>query len=73
MKSDIDIARAARLKPIAEVAEELGPSSADIEPYGADKAKIRLESIAGHRGTWQGRRALVTAMTPTPAGEGKST
>jgi len=58
MKSEIDIARAARLKPIAEVAEELGPSSADIEPYGADKAKIRLESIAEHRGKDDGRWSL---------------
>jgi len=73
MKSDIDIARAARLRPITEVAEELGLSAADIEPYGADKAKIRLETIAARRGKDGGALVLVTAMTPTPAGEGKST
>jgi len=73
MKSDIEIARAARLRPLAEVAEGLGLSAADIEPYGAHKAKIRLEAIAELRGKVDGALVLVTAMTPTPAGEGKST
>ena len=72
-KSDIEIARAARLRPIAEVAKGLGLRAADIETYGAHKAKIRLETIAGLGGKADGALVLVTAMTPTPAGEGKST
>ena len=72
-KSDIEIARAARLRPITEVSDELGLGAADIETYGAHKAKIRLETIAGLSGKTDGALVLVTAMTPTPAGEGKST
>ena len=72
-KSDIEIARAARLRPIAEVAEDPGLNATDIETYGAHKAKIRLDTIAGLGGKADGALVLVTAMTPTPAGEGKST
>src|SRR5262245_15754464 len=69
--SDIAIAQAAKLRPIAEVAAELGLGSDDILPYGRFKAKIAPEAIAGR--TPRGRLVLVTGISPTPAGEGKST
>lgn len=71
--SDLDIARAATLRPIQEVAaEHLGLEPTDLEPYGHHKAKVRLEPerLAGQR---QGKLILVTAVSPTPAGEGKTT
>ncbi len=62
----------ADLRPIAEVAERLGIPPDHVEPHGRDKAKIRLEAIArGARPT--GKLILVSAITPTPAGEGKTT
>src|SRR5919201_3192467 len=72
-KSDIEIARAAKLQPIATIADGLGLAPADIESYGAYKAKVRLEALAALDGRPDGTLVLVTAMTPTPAGEGKST
>ncbi len=72
-KQDIDIARAVTLKPIQAMAEALGLSAADLEPYGRDKAKIRWDAIARASGRPDGLLVLVTAMTPTPAGEGKTT
>jgi formate--tetrahydrofolate ligase len=72
-KSDIDIAREATLRPIGEVAAGLGLGPADIEPYGAHKAKIGLDTVARVADRPDGLLVLVTAMTPTPAGEGKST
>src|SRR5262245_22219236 len=73
MKTDLEIARAAQLRPVIEVAEELGLSAVDVEPYGHYKAKVRLEALAARRDRPAGALVLVTAMTPTPAGEGKST
>ena len=73
MKSDIEIAREARKLPIAEVAACLGLTPADILPYGHDKAKITHDAIAGLVGRPQGKLVLVTAINPTPAGEGKTT
>jgi formate--tetrahydrofolate ligase len=72
-KSNIEIAREAKLRPITRVAEELGLEPGDIEPYGAFKAKVRLETVARLGKRPNGKLVLVTAMTPTPAGEGKST
>ena len=72
-KQDIEIARAVTLKPIHGVAETLGLSAADIEPYGRFKAKIRWDVIARTSRRPDGALVLVTAMTPTPAGEGKTT
>ena len=69
--SDIAIAQAAKLRPIAEVAEEVGLSADEILPYGRYKAKISAEAIA--KRTPKGRLVLVTGINPTPAGEGKST
>ena len=73
MKTDIDIARAARLRPIHDVAAELGLGPGDIDTYGDTKAKFRAAAIQRTAGHPDGTLVLVTAMTPTPAGEGKST
>src|SRR5436190_3737669 len=68
--SDIEIAQAARMRPITDVAAELGLGPDDLDTYGRYKAKIPLEIS---RRPVKGRLVLVTAMNPTPAGEGKST
>lgn len=73
MKSDIQIAREAQKLPIAQIAGRLGLAEADFLPYGHDKAKIAHEAIAALAGRPQGRLILVTAINPTPAGEGKTT
>lgn len=71
--SDIAISRAQRPKPITLVAQEVGIASYELEPYGAFKAKVDLSLLQrlGHRK--DGRYVLVTGITPTPLGEGKST
>ncbi len=69
--SDIAIAQAAKLRPIAEVAMEVGLGPDEILPYGRYKAKITPEAIATRKP--RGRLVLVTGINPTPAGEGKST
>jgi len=69
--SDIAIAQAAKLRPIADVAAEVGLSPDEILPYGRYKAKISAEAIA--KRSPRGRLVLVTGINPTPAGEGKST
>jgi len=73
VKSDIEIARAARKKPIMEIGEKLGIPSEHLLPYGHDKAKISAAFIAEQKGKKDGRLILVTAINPTPAGEGKTT
>ncbi len=74
MASDIEIAQAAKLQRIAKVArEKLGISEDHLEPYGHFKAKIALEYVESLKGRKDGKLILVTAMTPTPAGEGKTT
>ena len=70
---DLEIARAVKLRPIQEVAETLGLGADDLELYGRFKAKVRWEAIARAAARPDGALVLVTAMTPTPAGEGKST
>jgi len=72
MKSDILIAREATIKPIAEVATQLGLQSDDLEFYGKFKAKVPLHHI-DEKKIKRCKLVLVTAMTPTPAGEGKTT
>ncbi|WP_273078947.1 formate--tetrahydrofolate ligase [Selenomonas felix] len=72
MKSDVEIAREAKLRPITEIAATLGIDADTIEPYGRYKAKLTRESLAGAHGK-QGKLILVTAINPTPAGEGKTT
>jgi formate--tetrahydrofolate ligase len=69
--SDIAIAQAAKMRPIQDVAAELGLGADDILPYGRYKAKISAEVVA--RAKPKGRLVLVTGINPTPAGEGKST
>lgn len=74
VKSDIEIAQAAEELPITDVAAKLGLTSQDLEPYGYDKAKVNWQAIKrseenGHLG----KLILVTSISPTPAGEGKST
>lgn len=72
-KSDIEIARAARKLPIRDVAAKLGIAEAHLVPYGHDKAKISADFIRSLAGRPDGRLILVTAVNPTPAGEGKTT
>src|SRR5436309_7284741 len=72
-KSVIDIARATTLAPIHTIAGRLGLAESEIEPYGRAKAKVELEALSRRRDAPDGALVLVTGMTPTPAGEGKST
>jgi formate--tetrahydrofolate ligase len=73
-KSDIEISQAAHMRPIVEVAKDkLGIPAEDLIPYGHYKAKVSLDYIAGLSGRPDGKLILVTAITPTPAGEGKTT
>ena len=72
MKSDVEIARAAVLRPIAEIAGKLGIAEEHMELYGRYKAKLTPEALAGRDGK-NGKLILVTAINPTPAGEGKTT
>ena len=72
-KSDIEIARAASKKPIQEIGAKLGISSDDLLPYGHDKAKVSQKFINSVQGNADGKLILVTAINPTPAGEGKTT
>ncbi|MCM2473028.1 formate--tetrahydrofolate ligase [Rhizobium sp. CG5] len=71
--SDIEIARKAIKKPIFEIGATLGIPPEQLVPYGHDKAKISAEFIAAQKGRPDGRLILVTAINPTPAGEGKTT
>ncbi|MBU3030976.1 formate--tetrahydrofolate ligase [Paracoccus marinaquae] len=73
MDTDLQIARQARKLPIADIAARLGLTPAEILPYGHDKAKISHAALAGLQGRPMGRLVLVTAINPTPAGEGKTT
>ena len=72
-KSDIEIAQQAKLKPISEIAKKLGIGEEYIESYGRYKAKIDYNLLKKYEGAKNGRLILVTAITPTPAGEGKTT
>ncbi len=72
-KSDIEIARAARKLPIQEIGAKIGIGADDLLPYGHDKAKVSQEFINSVQGNKNGKLILVTAITPTPAGEGKTT
>jgi formate--tetrahydrofolate ligase len=69
--SDLDIANQSTLKPIGEIAEKVGIPADALEPYGHYKAKIDINQVQQKNG--KGKVVLVTAMSPTPAGEGKST
>ena len=73
MKSDIEIARTSTMKPIVEVASKIGIPQESVLNYGNYKAKISLDFIKSLEQKPDGKLILVTAMTPTPAGEGKTT
>ncbi len=73
MKSDIEIAQSVTLKPITEIVEKVGISFDDIELYGKYKAKLSFDKINAVKENAPGKLILVTAISPTPAGEGKST
>jgi formate--tetrahydrofolate ligase len=73
MKSDIDIARAATTEPIVSVAAKIGIPADAVLNYGPTKAKINMDYISSLKSKPNGKLILVTAMTPTPAGEGKTT
>ena len=73
MPYDIEIARAAEKMPISEVGEKLGIPETALIPYGRDKAKLDARFIRGLAGREDGKLILVTAINPTPAGEGKTT
>ena len=73
MKTDIEIARASTLEPINNVAKKIGIDSDSVFNYGHHKAKISLDFINSLENKPDGKLILVTAMTPTPAGEGKTT
>ncbi len=72
-KTDIQIAREASKKPIQEIGAKLGISSDDLLPYGHDKAKVSQSFIDSVQDRKDGKLILVTAINPTPAGEGKTT
>ncbi|MCR5770146.1 MAG: formate--tetrahydrofolate ligase [Butyrivibrio sp.] len=73
MKTDIEIAQEAVKLPIKEIAAKVGMTEDDIEPYGKYKAKITEEFLQGLKDKPAGKLVLVTAINPTPAGEGKTT
>ena len=73
MKTDIEIAQQAEMEPIVKVAERIGVSVDDLELYGKYKAKISDEYLKSIEGNPDGKLILVTAINPTPAGEGKTT
>ena len=73
MLSDLDIAQAAKLKPILEIAQGVGLKEADLEPYGWYKAKVHLDVLDRLKGRPNAKYIDVTAITPTPLGEGKTT
>jgi formate--tetrahydrofolate ligase len=73
VKSDIEIARQAVMKPVIEIGSRLGIPEKSLIPFGHTKAKVHLDYIAGLKDRPRGRLILVTAINPTPAGEGKTT
>jgi len=73
VKSDIEIAREAKMKPIMEIGAKLGIPAEDLVPYGHTKAKVTLKFIDSLAPKKNGKLILVTAINPTPAGEGKTT
>jgi formate--tetrahydrofolate ligase len=73
VKSDIEIAQSAEMKPIIQIAEKIGLTDDDLELYGKYKAKLSSDTLNKIQGNPNGKIILVTAINPTPAGEGKST
>ena len=73
MKSDVEIAQAAKMKPIEQVAAKIGLAPGDLELYGRYKAKVTLDTWQRVKDKPNGKLVLCTAINPTPAGEGKTT
>ncbi len=73
LPADIDIAQAADVRPIAEIAHRMGLRDEELIPYGHQKAKVHLDVIKRLRDRNDGKYVVVTAITPTPLGEGKTT
>ncbi|HBG67625.1 MAG TPA: formate--tetrahydrofolate ligase, partial [Kandleria vitulina] len=73
MLTDVEIAQQTKMEPIAEVAAKLGLSDDDLELYGKYKAKVSLDTLKKVENNENGKLVLVTAINPTPAGEGKTT
>ena len=73
MNTDIDIARQAKKKPIQEIGAKLGITSESLIPFGHDKAKVSSSYLNSIKKNNDGKLILVTAINPTPAGEGKTT
>lgn len=73
MKTDVEIAQETKLLPISEIAGNLGLREEEFNPYGRDKAKLSLDVLSSRRNRRDGKLILVTAINPTPAGEGKTT
>ncbi len=73
MLTDVEIAQSAEMKPIRDIALQVGLVEDDLELYGKYKAKISLDAIAKNKNNKDGKLILVTAINPTPAGEGKTT
>ena len=71
--SDIEVARQAKMKPIREVAGKLNIAEEHLIPYGHTKAKVSMDFVKSLKGKPDGKLILVTAINPTPAGEGKTT
>ena len=71
--TDIEIAQNAKLKKISEIAQSIGLCEDDYEPYGKYKAKVSLDVLKRNANKKDGKLILMTAVTPTPPGEGKST
>src|SRR5665647_481886 len=72
-KSDIEIAQSVQMKPVKEIATSLGIEEKDIELYGNYKCKVNYNILEDMKETKDGKLILVTAISPTPAGEGKTT
>ncbi|MBT7943041.1 MAG: formate--tetrahydrofolate ligase, partial [Alphaproteobacteria bacterium] len=72
-KSDIEIAREASMLPIADIGDKLSIGTEHLQHFGSDKAKISYDFIKSLEDKPDGKLILVTAITPTPAGEGKTT
>ena len=73
MLTDVEIAQSAKMKPIKDIASKIGLEEDDLELYGKYKAKVSLETINRVENNPDGKLVLVTAINPTPAGEGKTT
>ena len=71
--SDLDIAQAAELRPLTEIADNAGIPLENLEPYGVGAAKIQLEAIPKMADRTDAKYVVVSAITPTPLGEGKTT